>query len=59
MSLDLEVKTAVQYLRDHAQGMRAVLTVADAIDDIAKLEQLAQEASNRKAVVEAHTRVRR
>ena len=31
MSLDPDLKTAVQYLQDHAHGMRAVLAVADAV----------------------------
>lgn len=53
MSLDPDLKTAVQYLQDHAHGMRAVLAVADAVKDVAALEQLAQEATNRKDVAEA------
>jgi chromosome segregation ATPase len=39
-----ELKAAIRYVQDHAQQMRAVLTIADKISDLSQLERMATEA---------------
>ncbi len=53
MSLSPDLKDAVNHLQSHAQGLKAVIAVADAISNIAALEQLAAEAVNRKDAADA------
>lgn len=48
MALSPELKDAVTHIQSHAEGMRAVLTLADAIGNVQALEQLAAEAESRK-----------
>lgn len=49
MSLTPELRDAVNHIRSHAEGMRAVLTLADAVGEIEKLEAAANEAEVRKS----------
>lgn len=51
--LSPDLKDAVNHLQSHAQGLKAVITVADAIGSIEALEQLAAEAVNRKEAADA------
>lgn len=53
MALSPELKDAVNHVQSHAEGMRAVLTIADEIDKIGTLETLATEAERRKAAADA------
>lgn len=52
MPLSPEVRDAVNHVKSHAQQLRAILTLADAVDDVAKLEALAGEADARRVKAE-------
>lgn len=43
MAISAELQEAVNHIRTHAHGMRAVLVLADEIDSVAKLEQVRRE----------------
>lgn len=55
MLLSPELREAVNHIQSHAAGLRAVLTIADAVTSIEALEQAANEAENRRQAVEKKT----
>ena len=55
MLLSPELREAVNHIQSHAAGLRAIITIADAVTSIEALEQAANEAENRRAVVEKKT----
>jgi cell division septum initiation protein DivIVA len=52
MPLSPEIKDAVNHIQSHAEGMRAVITLADYVDDVKLLEQSAAEAEGRVSAAE-------
>jgi cell division septum initiation protein DivIVA len=59
MALSPEVKDAVNHIQSHAEGMRAVITLADYVEDVKLLEQNAAEAEGRvKAAEDAEAKLK-
>ena len=49
MALSPEVKDAANHIQSHADGLRAIITLAEFVADTTALEQLAAETESRRA----------